>query len=221
MKKVSLIGAISASILIWSLAAIASDEETQLRTEADQMEQLATQSTMQRKVCARMDAVFESWGAKDSSRLITQARDLKMGYGETMIAGALAAELHEKDPVNYPAFDTAYEKVLSLRRAREKTTGWGVIANDLGVKLGPVVKEIKSARPYVSGHAERFTSNYARKGGAQERLQLREKTKKKQQLRDKYRDEKPKRIQAREQIRGRTESGRPSRARRGGHGRGR
>ncbi|MDI6790379.1 MAG: hypothetical protein QME44_06810 [Thermodesulfobacteriota bacterium] len=229
MKRVCLIVVTLTLALLWSFTARAVDEETQLTTEAGQINQLTTEPSKSTEVNVRITAVFESWGAKEPSQSVTTARNLKMGYGETMIAGSLAAELYEKDPATYPTYDAAYQKVLDLRSKGNRTTGWGVVAKDLGVKLGPVVREMKSTGTFVGGRTDRFSSNYAKKEKQQVRervqekvrKQTQEKTQTRERLREKSCDKEQKGNQIRNEIENRVETGSPSVPRGGGHGRGR
>jgi hypothetical protein len=211
MKRVCFIVVTLMLALFWSFTARAVDEETQLNTEAGRINRLTTEPDGSTDINVRITAVFESWGAKDPSQSVTAARTLKMGYGETMIAGSLAAELHEKDPATYPTFDAAYQKILDLRSKGDRTTGWGVIAKNLGLKLGPVVREVKSGRTFVGGQADRFSSGYAKKEKQRVREQVRERTQTREQLREKIRN----------RIENGAETGSPSGPGGGGHGRGR
>jgi hypothetical protein len=220
MKRLCLIVVTLMLALLWSFTARAVDEETQLKTEAGQINQLTTEPSESTEVNVRITAVFESWGAKEPSQSVTAARNLKMGYGETMIAGALAAELYEKDPATYPTFDAAYQKILDLRSKGNRTTGWGVVARDLGVKLGPVVREMKSTRTFVGGQADRFSSGYAKKGKQQIREQVRERTQTREQLKEKGCDKEQKGNQIRNRVENGAGTGSPS-GPRGGGGRGR
>ncbi|MEW6327713.1 MAG: hypothetical protein AB1487_08990 [Thermodesulfobacteriota bacterium] len=221
MKRLYFIVLTLTLTLLWSFTARAVDEETQLKTEASQINQLTTEPGGSTEVNVRVTVVFESWGAKEPSQAVTAARDLKMGYGETMIAGALAAELYEKDPATYLTYDAAYQKVLDLRSKGNRTTGWGVVARDLGVKLGPVVREMKSARTFVGGQAERFSSSYAKKEKQQIREQVRERIQTREQLKEKSCDEEQKGNKIRNRIENGAGTGLPSGPRGGGHGRGR
>jgi hypothetical protein len=220
MKRVCFIVVTLMLALLWSFTARAVDEETQLTTEAGQINQLTTEPGESTEVNVRITAVFESWGAKEPSQSVTAARNLKMGYGETMIAGALAAELYEKDPATYPTYDAAYQKVLDLRSKGNRTTGWGVVARDLGVKLGPVVREMKSARTFVGSQTDRFSGNYAKKGKQQIRERVRERTQTREQLKEKGCDKEQKGNQIRNRIENGSGTGLPS-GPRGGGGRGR
>ncbi|MFZ5995791.1 MAG: hypothetical protein ACOYU4_12495 [Thermodesulfobacteriota bacterium] len=224
MKRLCVIVLTLTLALLWSFTAKAVDEETQLRTEAERINQLTTKAGGGTEANVKINSVFENWGSKQPSQSVTAARNLKMGYGETMIAGALAAELYEKDPVTYPTYDAAYQKVLDLRSKGDRTTGWGVVARDLGVKLGPVVKEMKNTGAFVGGQADRFSSNYAKKEKQQVReqvqKQVREKTQTRERLRDKSCDKEQKCNQLRNRIENGAGSGSPS-GLRGGGGRGR
>jgi len=223
MKRLCFIVLTLMLTLLWSFAARAVDEETQLRTEADRINQLTTKTGESTEANVRINSVFENWGSKQPSQAVTAARNLKMGQGETMIAGALAAELYEKDPVTYPTYDAAYQKVLDLRSKGDRTTGWGVVAKDLGVKLGPVVKEMKNTGTFVGGRTDRFSSNYVKKEKQQVReqvqKQVREKTQTRERLRDKSCNKEQKVNQLRNEIENRAGSGSPSWPRGGGRGR--
>jgi|GEM_PF-6098654 len=212
MKRLCFIVLTLTLTLLWSFTASAVDEETQLRAESDRINRLTTGSGGSTEANVRINTVFENWGAKQPSQAVTAARNLKMGHGETMIAGALAAELYEKDPATYPTYDEAYQKVLDLRSKGDRTTGWGVVAKDLGVKLGPVVREMKSTGAFVGGRADRFSSNYAKKG----KQQVREKTQTRERLREKSCDKEQKCNQLRNRIENGAGSGSPSGLRGGG-----
>lgn len=220
MKRVCFIVVTLMLALLWSFTARAVDEETQLTTEAGRINRLTTAPDGSTDVNVRITAVFESWGAKEPSQSVTAARNLKMGGGETMIAGALAAELYEKDPATYPTYDAAYQKVLDLRSKGNQTTGWGVIAKNLGLKLGPVVREVKSGRTFIGGQANRFSSGYAKKEKQRVREQVRERTQTRERLKEKSCDKEQKGDQIRNRIENGAGTGSPS-GPRGGGGRGR
>lgn len=221
MKRVCFIVVTLMLALLWSFTAKAVGEETQLKTEAGQINRLTTEPGGSTDVNVRITAVFESWGAREPSQSVTAARNLKMGYGETMIAGSLATELHEKDPATYPTFDAAYQKILELRSKGNRTTGWGVIARGLGVKLSPVVREMKSARTFVGGQTDRFSSSYAKKEKQQIRERVRERIQTREQLKKKSCDKEQKGDQIRNRIENGAGTGSPSGPGGGGHGRGR
>lgn len=74
---------------------------------------------------------------------VEQLRASKQGWGEITIRMGLAQELVKTDPKTYPTMTEALQKVGDLRA---QGSGWGVIAKELGFKLGPVISEVKHAR---------------------------------------------------------------------------
>lgn len=70
-------------------------------------------------------------------KLVDDLRGRKIGYGELTVAMALSQQLIKRDKVTQ---QQALEKVLGLRKSGH---GWGVIARDLGLKLGDAVIAVK------------------------------------------------------------------------------
>jgi hypothetical protein len=113
--------------------------ERQLQAQATQLDADATRASNtsegQRKVTERIANQFNV-----SSSVVTDLRNRKLGFGGATIALALSQELMKRDAslTQQAALDT----ILAERQAGK---GWGVIAHDLGLKLGPVVSEVKKA----------------------------------------------------------------------------
>ncbi|MFL5418651.1 MAG: ATP-binding cassette domain-containing protein, partial [Myxococcales bacterium] len=69
-----------------------------------------------------------------------ELRNRKLGFGGATIALALSQELMKRDP--RLGQQAALDTILAQRAAGK---GWGVIAHEQGLKLGPVVSEVKKA----------------------------------------------------------------------------
>ena len=113
--------------------------ERQLQADAKQLDADAARASStadgQRRVTERIAKEF-----KVQTSVVTDLRNRIGGYGQATIALALSQELMKRDKtLSQPA---ALEQVVALRQTRK---GWGVIARELGVKLGPVVSEVKKA----------------------------------------------------------------------------
>lgn len=81
---------------------------------------------------------------------VQEMRDKRQGWGEISTQLALAQQLSKKDATTYPTTADALNKVGSLR---EEGKGYGVIAKDLGFKLGPVVSGVKRSRDTIRSSA--------------------------------------------------------------------
>lgn len=117
-------------------AALAS-EETELQSVKQQLdtETVARPSGKQAETLAKQFQV--------EVKTVEQLRSAKQGWGEISIRMALAQELVKTDLKTYPTMTEALRKVGDLRA---QGSGWGVIAKDLGFKLGPVVSEMRHVR---------------------------------------------------------------------------
>ena len=76
-------------------------------------------------------------------QVVESLRSAKQGWGEIGIRLALAQELTKVDAKTYPTMADALAKVGDLRAEGK---GWGVIAKELGFKLGPVISEANRVR---------------------------------------------------------------------------
>jgi len=86
------------------------------------------------------------------SRVVENLRVLKQGWGEITIRLSLAQELMKTDPETYPTMTEALQKVGDLRAQK---MGWGLIAQSLGFKLGPIMKEVRHARNEMSAETRK------------------------------------------------------------------
>jgi hypothetical protein len=114
--------------------------ERQLDAEAKQLDADAARASNtsegQRRVTERIASQFNV-----QPSVVTDLRSRKLGFGGATIALALSQELMKQNP-NLSQQD-ALNQILAERQAGNK--GWGVIAHGLGLKLGPVVSEVKKA----------------------------------------------------------------------------
>src|SRR5881296_290088 len=113
--------------------------ERQLQADAKQLDADATRASNtpdgQRRVTERIAKEF-----KVQPSIVTDLRSRIGGYGQATIALALSQELMKQDKTL--SQQAALDKIVALRQAGK---GWGVIAHELGVKLGHVVSDVKRA----------------------------------------------------------------------------
>jgi hypothetical protein len=113
--------------------------ERQLQAEAKQLDADATRASKtsdgQQRVTERIASQF-----KVEPSVVTDLRSRKLGFGSATIALALSQELMKQDSTLTQ--QAALDKIFAERAAGK---GWGVIAHDLGLKLGPVVSEVHKA----------------------------------------------------------------------------
>ncbi len=114
--------------------AVESNEEKQLRTEAAGIDDTAGKGEGEKAVKHRIEKEF---GA--SSAQVQGLREKKMGYGEISISLSLA----QKMPGGIT--DENIQKVMTMRLG-PPVMGWGQIAKQLGMKLGPAISQVKSVR---------------------------------------------------------------------------
>lgn len=82
---------------------------------------------------------------KVQDTMVTDLRNRQMGYGEIAVAFALSQELMKTD--KNLSQQAALDKVLAQRKTG---IGWGMIARNLGLKLGNVISEVKKADAHVA-----------------------------------------------------------------------
>lgn len=86
----------------------------------------------------------------------------KMGLGNVFIAMALAQESLKKDSVENPNPEDFAKSLAGILDQRADGGGWGKIAKDMGMKLGPVVAAIRSENGRM--RANDHSSGVASKG---------------------------------------------------------
>ena len=131
--------------LVIPVAALADDakdiqkNERQLQAEAKKVDADAARAAStpdgQRRLEERLAKQFNV----DPS-VVTGLRNRNLSPGQTTIALALSQELMKRD--KNLSQQAALDQILKERQAGK---GWGVIAHELGLKLGHVVSEVKKA----------------------------------------------------------------------------
>ena len=112
-------------------------EETQLKTEQQEIDNEAPAKTEQE----RIDALAKQFDVPASS--VEELRNKGQGWGEVTIELSMAQHLSKTDPGTYPKLSDALTKIESLR---SEGKGWGNISKELGFKLGPVISEARHTR---------------------------------------------------------------------------
>jgi Skp family chaperone for outer membrane proteins len=114
-------------------------------------------------------------------------REQKLGYGEISIALSLAEEL----PGGIT--DANVQKVMAMRQG-PPVIGWGKIAKDLNLKLGPVISGVKKMSAEVRKQ-ERKDAKMEKKGAEknekQERMEKHERNEKTERMEKTERPDKP------------------------------
>lgn len=143
-----------------ALPALAKDlpaEEKQAETAAAELDGGAAGAEGQKRVADRLKAQF---GVDDARIQSLQAA--KLGYGEMSLALALAQGL--PGGVN----DENVQKVLAARQGPPKA-GWGKVAKDLGLKLGPAISKVKKAAAEARKAEKGKMKEHGKKGGKEEK----------------------------------------------------
>ena len=107
-----------------------SKDDKKLESNSGELDKSAAKTEGQQRVTDKIKAEF----AVDDAR-VQGLRDKNMGYGEISIALGLAQGL----PGGIT--DENVQKIVALRQG-PPVMGWGKIAKDLGLKLGPVQSKV-------------------------------------------------------------------------------
>lgn len=75
--------------------------------------------------------------------VVEDLRNKKQGWGEISIQLAMAQHLSSTNQTTYPALTDALKQIETLR---SEGKGYGNIAKELGLKLGPVVSDVQRIR---------------------------------------------------------------------------
>lgn len=105
----------------------------QKRLDTDSARVMAATPDGRRRVT---ETIAKQFGVPD--KVVDDLRARKMGYGEVSIALALSQQLMKKGLSQQQAID----KIVGMRKSG---MGWGVVARDLGLKLGGVISDVKKA----------------------------------------------------------------------------
>jgi len=115
---------------------------------------------------------------------IQRLREQKLGYGEISIALSLAKEL--PGGIN----DANVQKVMAMRQG-PPVMGWGKVAKDLNVKMGPVVSGVKKMSSEVRKQ-ERKDAKMEQKGAEKnEKMEKHERHEKMEKMEKSERPDKP------------------------------
>lgn len=117
-------------------------EEQRLEAKARALDAEASQSEGRVKVVGHLTEEFNV----DEAR-INSLRDKNLGYGE--ISNTLSLAQQMPGGIN----DANVQKVLELRQGEHKT-GWGKVANDLDVRLGPTVSQVQKSDKVEVAHGK-------------------------------------------------------------------
>jgi len=146
--------------------------ERQLQADATQLDADAARASNtpngQRRVTERIAKEF-----KVQPSVVTDLHSRIGGYGQATIALALSQELMKQDKTL--SQQAALDKIVALRQSGK---GWGVIAHELGVKLGRVVSEVKRAEKatdHVAGKPDKAEKDKVAKAEKPEKMEKMEK----------------------------------------------
>src|SRR2546425_12341470 len=147
--------------------------ERRLEANADRLDAAATRAANtpdgQRRVTERIAKEF-----KVQPEVVTDLRSRMGGYGQATIALALSQELMKQDKTL--SQQAALDHIVALR---QEGKGWGVIAHELGVKLGHVVSDVKRAEKAtdrVAGEPDKADKDKNAKAGKPEEMEKMGKT---------------------------------------------
>lgn len=139
------------------LAQEKSADEKKLDSAAVELDKDAGQPEGGKVVAEKMKTEFKV----DDAR-VQGLRDQKLGYGEISIALGLAQEL----PGGIT--DANVERVMAMRQG-PPVTGWGNVAKQLGLKLGPVTAKAKKisaeARKKIKAEKSKMEKRAKERGG--------------------------------------------------------
>ena len=157
-------------------------DEKKLDSASMELDKDAVQPEGAKNVTEKLKSEFKV----DDAR-VQGLRDQKLGYGEISIALSLAKEL--PGGIN----DANVQKIMAMRQG-PPVMGWGNIAKNLNLKLGPVVSRVKKmsaeARKQEKKNAKMERKN-AEKGEKKEKMEKHERTEKMERMEKSERPDKP------------------------------
>jgi Skp family chaperone for outer membrane proteins len=177
MKKIFMLLTVLLFVFSVSAAKAQTEDETRLETTASEIDKIGSEGKGEKAVTDRLEKEF----GVDEAR-INSLRDKNLGYGEVAITLSLAKNL----PGGIT--DENVDKIVSMRQG-PPVTGWGNVAKELGVKLGPVVSGVDK----VSSEARKELKKTERLEKKKEKMERREKGEKPEKMERMERPEKPER----------------------------
>src|SRR3989442_13001105 len=167
-------GLLMAGVALTFRVAVAAEDvkdqkhERQLQADAKQLDADATRASNtpdgQRRVTERIAKEF-----KVQPSVVTDLHSRMGGYGQATIALALSQELMKHDKTL--SQQAALDHIVALR---QEGKGWGVIAHELGLKLGHVVSDVKreeKATDRVAGEANKRGEEKRAKAAKAEKME--------------------------------------------------
>lgn len=149
-------GFILCSVVIPAFAQEKSREEKKLEAVACELDKKHSEG--QQRVA---DKIKNEFGVTDG--LIVGLRFKDLGYGEIAIALGLAQSLHRIIK------DEDLHKIV-VRRQGPPVMGWGEIAKDLGLKLGPVIARVQKISEEVRKDEKNDRAREDRKNEAENNI---------------------------------------------------
>lgn len=177
MKKIFLV--LTAFLFVFTVSASRADEtkdETRLQAKASEIDKIGSEGRGEKAITGRLENEF----GVDEAR-IKGLRDKNLGYGEVAITLSLAKSL----PGGIT--DENVDKIVSMRQG-PPVAGWGKVAKELGVKLGPVVSGVEKVRSETRKELKK-----TERQGKKEKMEKREKKEKQEKMERMERPEKPER----------------------------
>jgi len=151
-----------------ALAQEKTPDEKKLESASAELEKDAASSEGNKTVTDKLKSEF-----KVDDAVVQGLRDQKLGYGEVSTVLTLAQGL----PGGIT--DANLQKVVALRQG-PPVMGWGKVAKELGLKLGPAVSKVKrisaeARKQEKADKAKKEKKEKAEKAGKPERPEKREK----------------------------------------------
>ncbi len=169
---------LTALFFVFSVSAARADDtkdEKRLETKAAEINKIGSEGRGEKAVTERLEKEF---GVDDAR--IKSLRDKNLGYGEVAITLSLAGKL----PGGIT--DENVNKIISMRQG-PPMAGWGKVAKELGVKLGPVISGVEKIRSETRKELKRTERQEKRK----DKMERREKREKHEKMERMERPEKP------------------------------
>jgi hypothetical protein len=139
-------------------------ESSSLDEHARAVDRTATSAGSQQVAGRIASQLNDSWGRTpapySAESLATQRAQTGWGWGGLLIGNRLAQHMAEARLAANPTLtpeEALAQSLAAVTAARQAHTGWGVIAHENGVKLGPLVSSVKHSTEAVttgarSGH---------------------------------------------------------------------
>jgi hypothetical protein len=146
-----------AASLVLGVAPGQSSESSNLDQHAQAVDRASKNAGSQHVAGRLASELNDSWGRApgpySAESLATQREQTGWGWGGVMIGNRLAQHVAESrmaaNPTLTPA-EALAQSLAAVTAARQAHTGWGVIAQENGVKLGALVSSVKQSTESVT-----------------------------------------------------------------------